>query len=603
MPVATRISTFFVQAGRAMALVWSTSRALSLGLVLATLLAGLLPALAAWLGQRIVDAVLAGMQLHAAQGQAPLWPVLRYVLAEAGVLALLAATQRALSVQQALLRVQLGQKVNLLILEKAQQLSLLQFENSEFYDLLVRVRREASTRPLGLVTKSLGLLQNLLSLASFAVLLVHFSPWALAILVVGALPVFFAEAHFSGNAFRLFSRRAPETRRQTYIETLLSHEANIKEVKLFGFADLLLARYRETFSRLYAEDRRLTLRRDGWGFGLGLLGTAAFYLAYAWVVIDTVNGSTTLGQMTMYLVLFKQGQSAISASLAAISGLYEDALYLSDLHAYLAQPVPQALGERLVGVLPGDGLRCEGVGFSYPGATRATLSGIDLHLVPGKSLALVGENGSGKTTLIKLLTRLYPPDEGRVLLDGSDLQEWQEAALRQRIGVIFQDYLRYQFAVGDNLGVGDVSAFDNPARWREAAEQGTAAGFIEQLEHGYATQLGRWFAGGQELSGGQWQKIALSRAYMRRDADLLILDEPTAALDASAETEVFERFREYARGRMTVLISHRFSSVRSADHIIVLEHGRILERGDHASLMANGGRYAQLFNLQARGYR
>jgi ATP-binding cassette subfamily B protein len=598
-----RLHAFAGQARRALGLVWSTSRGLTVGLVAATLLAGVLPALAAWLGQRIVDAVLASMQLHAAHGSAPLWPVLRYVLAEAGVLALLAGSQRALSVQQALLRVQLGQKVNLLILEKAQQLSLLQFENSEFYDRLVRVRREASTRPLGLVSKSLGLVQNLISLVSFGILLVHFSPWALAILVAGALPVFFAEAHFSGNAFRLFSRRAPETRRQTYIETLLSHEANIKEVKLFGFADLLLQRYRDTFERLYAEDRRLTLRRDGWGFVLGLLGTAAFYLAYAWVVLDTINGRISLGQMTMYLVLFKQGQSAISSSLGAISGLYEDGLYLTDLYEYLAQPVVLAGGSLLAGARPGDGLRCEGVGFSYPGAQRQTLAGIDLHLVPGQSLALVGENGSGKTTLIKLLTRLYPPDQGRILLDGSDLNDWQEAALRQRIGVIFQDYLRYQFVVGDNLGVGDVSAFDDPVRWREAAEQGTAAEFIDKLEHGYATQLGRWFAGGQELSGGQWQKIALSRAYMRRDADLLILDEPTAALDASAEAAVFEHFREYAKGRMTLLISHRFSSVRRADHIIVLDQGRILERGDHATLMALGGRYATLFDLQARGYR
>lgn len=603
MAMFPRIAAFAAQSRRALGLVWGTSRSLFIGLVLATLLAGVLPALAAWLGQRIVDAVLAAMQLHASQGEAPLWPVLRWVLAEALVLAVLAACQRGLSVQQALLRVQLGQKVNLLILEKAQQLSLLQFENSEFYDRLVRVRREASTRPLGLVTKTLGLVQNLISLVSFAVLLVHFSPWALAILVVGALPVFFAEAHFSGDAFRLFSRRAPETRRQTYIETLLSHEANIKEVKLFGFADLLLRRYRETFARLYIEDRRLTLRRDGWGLLLGLLGTSAFYLAYAWVVVDTVAGRTSLGQMTMYLVLFKQGQAAISASLAAIGGLYEDGLYLSDLYEYLAQPVQCSDGHLTKGSVPGDGLRCEGVGFSYPGAKRPALAGIDLHLRPGASLALVGENGSGKTTLIKLLTRLYRPDQGRILLDGSDLQDWHEDALRERIGVIFQDFLRYQFAVGENLGVGDVRAFDDQARWREAAHLGTAAEFIDDLEHGYATQLGRWFAGGQELSGGQWQKIALSRAYMRRDADLLILDEPTAALDASAEAAVFEHFRAHAQGRMTLLISHRFSSVRNAEHIIVLDHGRILQRGDHASLMASGGRYAQLFDLQARGYR
>ncbi|HEX8594587.1 MAG TPA: ABC transporter ATP-binding protein [Pseudomonas sp.] len=603
MPVVSRFAAFFSQARRALDLVWTTSRGLSLGLVIATLLAGVLPALAAWLGQRIVDAVVAAMQLHADTGNAPLWPVLRYVLMEAGVLALLAGTQRALSVQQSLLRVQLGQKVNTLILEKAQTLSLIQFEDSEFYDKLVRVRREASTRPLALVTKSLGLTQNLISLISFAVLLIHFSPWALVILVLGALPVFFAEAHFSGDAFRLFTRRAPESRQQNYIETLLSHETYIKEVKLFGFGPLLLQRYRDTFARLYAEDRRLTLRRDGWGFLLGLLGTAAFYLAYAWVVVDAVHGLITLGQMTMYLVLFKQGQSAVSSSLSAISGLYEDGLYLADLYEYLGQPVTVEIGGVTEGVSPGDGLRFEGVSFTYPGSSHTTLENIDLHLAPGRSVALVGENGSGKTTLIKLLTRLYRPDQGRILLDGSDLNGWNEDALRRRIGVIFQDYIRYQFIVGENLGVGDIDAFGEEQRWRDAASQGMAAPFIEQLDKGYATQLGRWFAGGQELSGGQWQKIALSRAYMRRNADILILDEPTAALDAGAEAAVFEHFREYAKSRMTLLISHRFSSVRNADHIVVLDQGRVLERGDHASLVAAGGRYATLFDVQARGYR
>ena len=603
MSLFTRLTAFSTQSGRAVGLVWETSRPLFSGLIVATLIAGILPALAAWIGQRIVDAVVQAMQIHATGSQAPVWPVLRYVLAEAGALALLAAAQRALSMQQALLRVQLGQKVNMMILEKAQTLSLLQFEDSAFYDKLVRVRRDASTRPLGLVTKGLGLAQNLISLASFAVLLVHFSPWALLILVLGALPVFFAETHFSGNAFRLFQRRAPETRQQNYLEALLSQEAHTKEVKLFGMAPLLLQRYRDNFTRLYAEDRRLTVRRDAWGFALGLLGTAAFYVAYAWVVLDTVRGQTTLGQMTMYLVLFKQGQVAITASLSAIAGLYEDGLYLSDLYEYLEVPVAPGRGTLKAGARPGDGLRCERLGFRYPGAAQPTLSNISLHLKQGMSLALVGENGSGKTTLIKLLTRLYTPDEGRILLDGSDLQDWDEQALHQRIGVIFQDYIRYQMTVGENLGVGDVAAFDDQDRWRDAATQGIAAEFIDRLSNGYHTQLGRWFVGGQELSGGQWQKLALSRAYMRREADLLILDEPTAALDAAAEAAVFERFRTYAEGRMTLLISHRFSSVRNADHIIVLDQGRILEEGTHEQLMAGGGRYASLFNIQAHGYR
>ncbi|KTT03654.1 ABC transporter permease [Pseudomonas oryzihabitans] len=603
MALSSSFAIVQLQMRRAASLVWSTSPALMIGLVLATLVAGLLPALAAWLGQRIVDAVVAAMQLHAEQGTAPLWPVLKFVLAEAGVLAALAAAQRLLSVQQSLLRVRLGQTVNLLILEKAQTLSLAQFEDADFYDKLVRARREASVRPLALVTKSLTLLQNLISLVSFAVLLVHFSPWALVLLVVGALPVFLAEARFSGDAFRLFSRRAPETRRQTYLETLLSHEAYIKEVKLFGLAPLLLERYRTTFAKLYAEDRRLTLRRDGWGFVFGLLGTFAFYAAYAWVVLDTVRGRLSLGQMTLYLTLFRQGQAAVSASLTAVGGLYEDSLYLSNLYDYLGQPTTAEGGSLTAGSQPGDGLRFEGVGFTYPGATAPTLQDISFHLAPGQSLALVGANGSGKTTLIKLLTRLHAPTQGRILLDGSDLQDWQPAALHRRIGVIFQDFIRYQLSAGENLGVGDTAAFNDETRWRKAAEQGLADEVIAGLRQGYETQLGRWFMGGQELSGGQWQKIALSRAYMREEADILVLDEPTAALDAAAEAVIFERFRAQAQQRMTLLISHRFSSVRNADQILVLEGGEIRERGDHAQLLANGGRYAQLFDLQARGYR
>ncbi|KAF1027306.1 MAG: Lipid A export ATP-binding/permease protein MsbA [Burkholderia plantarii] len=602
MSILSRFTAFLDKGWRAFGLVWQTSRWLFVGLVVATVAAGALPALAAWLGQRIVDTVLLTLHQHPAGGLAADWPVLCYLLMEACVLALLSGCQRALSLQQSLLRARLGQTVNLLVLEKAQKLSLLQFEDAEFYDRLVRVRREASSRPLALIVKSLGLIQNLISLASFAFLLIRFSPWALLILVLGAVPGFIAEARFSGSAFRLFGRRTPESRQQGYIESLLSQEANIKEVKLFGFAPLLLQRYRSMFERLYAEDRQLTLRRDGWGFALGLLGTAAFYAAYTWVVVETIHGTVTLGQMTMYLVLFKQGQSVVGNSLSSIGGLYEDGLYLSDLYDYLGQPEPATPGTLTRGAIPGDGLRCENVGFRYPGATRAAVEHISFHLATGHSLALVGENGSGKTTLIKLLTRLYTPTEGRILLDGTDLQDWELDALRRRFGVIFQDFIRYQLRVGENLGVGDIDSFEDEHRWRDAAGQGMAAEFIDTLEHGYATQLGRWFAGGRELSGGQWQKIALSRAYMRRDADILILDEPTAALDAASEAAVFERFRQRAAGRMSLLISHRLSSVRNADEIVVLDHGRILERGDHAALIANGGRYASLFELQASGY-
>lgn len=596
---------------RALGLVWETSRWMMLGLALCTLVAGVLPAVAAWVGQLIVDGVVSAMEAHQATTDpnllASITPVLTLVGIEAVIIALIALAQRGLSAQQSLLRALLGQKVNVMILEKAGQLSLSQFEDSELYDQLTRARREASTRPLALVNKTFGLLQNAISLGSFGVLLVQFSPWALLILVAGALPVFISEAKFSGDAFRLFRWRSPQTRMQIYLETVLAREDSIKEVKLFGLEGLFLKRYRDIFTQLFAEDRRLTLRRESWGFLLGLLGTLTFYAAYAWVVIETIAGALTLGQMTMYLMVFKQGQAALSASLTAISGMYEDNLYLSNLYEYLEQPVEGESGTLTQGALPGDGLRFEHVSFSYPGGDSVlqdpVLHDISLHLCPGQSLALVGENGSGKTTLIKLLTRLYHPTQGRILLDGSDLRDWSTQALRERTGVIFQDFVRYQLQVGENLGVGDTHAFNDQERWQNAARHGMADEFITRMANGYRTQLGRWFKNGQELSGGQWQKIALSRAYMRENADILVLDEPTAAMDAAAEAEIFARFREHSRDKMAILISHRFSTVRSADLILVIDQGHIVERGTHEELLATAGRYAKLFQLQAAGYK
>jgi ATP-binding cassette subfamily B protein len=584
---------------RALELVWSTNRALTLALALLTLVAGILPASVAYVGALIVDAVVAAIR---AGGGAP-GRVVQLVVLEGILVAAIAAAQRGLSLCQSLLRAQLGQRVNVMILEKALTLELQHFEDSEFYDKLTRARREASTRPLSLVTRTFGLVQNGISLVSYGVLLARFSPWAVAVLLLAGLPAFVAEAKFSGDAFRLFRWRSPETRMQIYLETVIAREDHAKEVKLFGLGPRLLERYRDIFRRLYREDRALTMRRDAWGFALGLIATAALYGAYAWIAVTTVRRVITLGQMTMYIALFRQGQAAVSAMLAAVGGMYEDNLYLSTLYEYLETNVPQPAGTAVRGPHPEDGVRFEDVSFSYPGAEEPALEHVTLHLTPGTSLALVGENGSGKTTLIKLLTRLYAPTAGRILLDGQDLAQWDERALRERIGVIFQDFARYQMLVGENVGAGDERFFEDEARWRSAADKGRASEFIETLPLGYHTQLGKWFRDGRELSGGQWQKIALSRAFMRIRADILVLDEPTAAMDAQAEAEVFEHFRQLARERITILISHRFSTVRMADQIAVLNRGRIVERGSHEELMQLNGRYAQLFTLQARGYR
>ena len=583
---------------RALALVWSTNRPLTLALAACTLAAGILPAAVAYVGSLIVDAVVGAVRSGGSARHA-----LELVAVEGVLVAAISAVQRGIQFCQSLLRAQLGQRVNVMILEKALTLELQHFEDSEFYDKLTRARREASTRPLSLVMRTFFLVQNSISLVSYGSLLAHFSPWAVAVLLIAGLPAFAAEAKFSGDAFRLFRWRSPETRMQIYLETVLAREDHAKEVKLFGLGARLLERYREIFRRLYREDKALTIRRDLWGFGLGLIGSAALYGAYAWIAISAVRQAITLGQMTMYVALFRQGQATVTAMLTAIGGMYEDNLYLSTLYEYLETEVVLPAGSAVRGPHPEDGVRFEDVSFTYPGADSPALQHVSVHLKPGTSLALVGENGSGKTTLIKLLTRLYLPSAGRILLDGQDLAEWDEAALRERIGVIFQDFARYQMLVGENVGAGDERYFEDEARWRSAAAKGRASDFIDTLPGGYHTQLGKWFKDGRELSGGQWQKIALSRAFMRSRADILVLDEPTAAMDAQAEAEVFEHFRQLATERITILISHRFSTVRMADQIVVLNDGHIVERGSHEELMRLNGRYAHLFTLQARGYR
>ena len=593
----------FTYSKRALVLVWTTNRFLTVALVLLTLVAGVLPAGVAYAGARIVDAVIHVAGVYAQTGTTQLAPVLQFVGLEALLVAAISLAQRGLSLSQSLLRAQLGQRVNVMILEKALTLDLTQFEDSEFYDKLTRARREASSRPLSLVMRTFALLQNAISLITFGGLLIRFSGWAVILLILAGLPAFLAEAKFSGQAFQLFRWRAPESRMQSYLEAVLAREDYAKEVKLFELGRRFLDRYSDIFARLYKEDRDLTLRRDAWGFGLGLLGTGALYAGYAWIAATAVLGKMTVGQMTMYVTLFRQGQSAVSAALSAVGGLYEDNLYLSNLFEYLEQPVGVASGHMTAGPTPGDGVRFEEVEFTYPGAPTPALADINMHVRPGESLALVGQNGSGKTTMIKLLTRLYRPTRGRILLDGLDLEEWDESTLRRRVGVIFQDFARYQMLAGENIGAGDERAFDDEARWRSAASKGLAAEFVEQLPAGYRTQLGKWFKDGRELSGGQWQKIALARAFMRSEADILVLDEPTAAIDAGAEAEVFEHFRELTRNRIAIVISHRFSTVRVADQILVLDEGRIVERGSHESLMGAGGRYAKLFSLQARGYR
>ena len=596
----SRFFGVFRYSREALSLVWTTDKRLTFVLAALTVIAGVVPGAIAYIGKLIVDAVVLAVGTDLPTDR---WTVLKWIALEAVLVMFMAAIQRSLAVAQSLLRALLGQRVNVMILEKAQTLELSHFEDSEFYDKMTRARREASSRPLSLVNRTFGLVQNGITLLTYGWLLIQFSWLAVVGLVVAALPSFFIETYFSGAAFRLFRWQVPETRKRSYLEWLLAREDYVKEVKLYGTGDLFLARYREIFEKLYAEDRALTLKRGLWGFLLGLLSSIAFYGAYAWIGWSAAMGWITLGGMTMYLMIFKQGQASIGSSLTAIGKMYEDNLYLSNLYEFLEAEIDTQDGTAVSGPNPGDGVRFEDVSFTYPGQTTPALDRVSLHLRPGEKLALVGENGSGKTTLIKLLTRLYLPTGGRVLLDGRDLNEWELDSLRQRIGVIFQDFVRYQLKVGENIGVGDVAHFEARDQQQAAAEKGMAHPFIDEMELGYETQLGRWFKDGRELSGGQWQKIALSRAFMRKQADILVLDEPTSAMDAEAEAKIFDHFRQVTEKQMAILISHRFSTVRMADQIVVLAKGKIIERGSHEELMQSNGHYAHLFAIQAKGYQ
>lgn len=596
----SRTLSIFQYCGRAVVLVWTTHRQLTLVLAALTLVAGLIPAGIAYLGKLIVDGVVLAAQsqlsidrLHA----------LQFLAMEAIAVAFLTGCQQGTALCQSLLRVLLGQKVNVLILEKALTLDLAHFEDSEFYDKMTRARREASVRPLSLVGRTFGLVKDGLSLVTFGGLLLNFSPIAVFMLMLAAIPAFVAETRFAGAAFRLFRWRVPETREQQYLENLIAREDFAMEVKLYQLGETLLNRYRNTFNRLYVEDRDLTVRRSTWSYVLGLVSTATFYATYVWIVWEAIAGRISLGDLTMYLVVFRQGQSTFSSILTSVGGMYEDSLYLSNLYEFLEQEISVPLGYAQRGTLPGDGIRFENVSFSYPGNDEPALYQISFHLRPGEKLAIVGKNGSGKTTLIKLLTRLYSPDSGRILLDGLDLAQWDVNVLQRRIGVIFQNFVRYQFTVGENVGVGDVDHLEDQPRWEEATEIATARPFIETMPDKFQTRLGKWFKGGRELSGGQWQKIALSRAFMRTKADILVLDEPTSAMDAEAEVEIFNHFRAVTQNQMAILISHRFSTVRMADQIMVMENGRIMESGTHEELVRAGGGYARLFELQAAGYQ
>jgi ATP-binding cassette subfamily B protein len=590
---------------RALKLVWDAHPSLTVLLGATTLLQALLPAATAWVGKLTVDAVVNTL----AQPSAGLGLVTRPLVYGIGI-ALAGLILNTLNqFSQDILRDLLTLRINAQVMEKALSLDLETFETPHKQDMLERATQEASFRPLMMLQQTFLLMQSTITLITLVVLMFRFSAWVMLLLLVTGLPALYVQSRLARESFEMHSLRAPAWRRLSYYNFLITASHFVKEIKLFGLGRLLLDRYKAVYEQFMRENRTLAVRRNVANIALQGLGQAGYYAAYLLVILQTLSRRLTLGDLTLYSAVLLQAPMMAQSLMHILANIYEQNLFIGNLFEYLAlKPrIPPGGQGRAAPAVIRQGVEFHHVTFRYPGASQDALHDINLTLRPGEKIALVGENGAGKTTLVKLLTRLYDPTSGAITLEGVDLRELDPASLHQRIGVIFQDFVQYHLTARENIGFGQVEALDDAARVQAAAQKSGAHPILAALPQGYDTMLGRWFAGpgekdGHDLSIGQWQKVALARAFMR-DAPVLILDEPTASLDARAEYEIFVRFRELAADRTAILISHRFSTVRMADRILVLEGGHILEQGTHSELLALGGRYASLFNLQAEGYR
>jgi ATP-binding cassette subfamily B protein len=591
-------------------MVWRTSRSLTVASLLLRLARALLPVITLYVGKLIIDDVVMLVQMPDKPGTLPEWIAsgllnwLGFLLvAEFGLAVIADILGRVVSLIDSLLSERVSNASSVRLMQHAAKLDLEDFEDAEFQDQLERARRQTSGR-MTLMGQLFSQAQDIVTVVSFAAGLVIYAPWLIVLLLLALVPAFLGEAHFNAQSYSLDYARTPERRELDYVRQTAASVETAKEVKIFGLNTFLIDRYVRLATDFYAANRRLALRRASWGGLFTAMGTIGYYLAYAYIVWRTLTGEFSIGDLTFLAGSFRRLRTLLEGLLASFSSTAGQALYLDDLFSFFEvkpeilspadpRPFPQPIRQGFV---------FEDVGFRYPGAERWAVRHLSFTLNAGEVVALVGENGAGKTTLVKLLTRLYDPDEGRILLDGHDLREYDLDALRGNMGVIFQDFVRYNLSAADNIAVGRIEARDDRARIERAASRSQADEVIARLPAGYEQMIGKRFRNGVELSGGEWQKIAIARAYMR-EAEVLILDEPTAALDARSEYEVFRRFKELSHGKTAILISHRFSSVRMADRILVLADGKVEAAGTHEELVSRPGRYAELFELQAAGYR
>ncbi|MCF0057431.1 ABC transporter ATP-binding protein [Dyadobacter sp. CY356] len=579
-------------------LVWETNKFLTLGNIFFRLIKSALPLLMLYIGKEIIDEVVRLIG-NRTDSHTYLWML---VGAELGLTIISDLLNRCINLFDSLLGDLVANKTSVDLVHHAAKLDLYQFENPVFYDKLERARRQTSGRTV-LLSQTLAQIQDILTLLSLGAGLIVFNPWLILILIIAVIPSFLGETHFNEKTYSLTRSWTPERRELDYLRYLGSSAETAKEVKVFGLENYLAKRFKELSEEYYLANRKISISRASWGYGLSAIGTLAYYAAYFFVLIQTLSGIITIGTMTFLSGSFQRMHGMLQSIMSRFSGIAENALYLKDLFEFF-EIKPTILANENGELIPRPiqkGITFENVSFKYPDNDFWAIRNLSFTLNPGEKLALVGENGAGKTTLVKLLACLYKPTEGRILIDGIDILDYQLADLRANIGIIFQDYIRYEMTVSDNIAVGDIENIDDKEAIRIASEMSMANELITQLPNGFEQVLGKRFKEGTELSGGQWQKIALARAYMR-DAQLIVLDEPTSALDARAEHQVFQRFSELIHGKMAVLISHRFSTVRMADRILFLEKGRLIEFGSHDELLNLDGKYAELFQLQAQGY-